>query len=58
MSEDPTRGDHLLYLVHELDRALERSEPAWTPARANTVRLHLTKLVSSLHKLAAELSVQ
>jgi hypothetical protein len=50
-----TREENILYLLHELDQALRRRPPKWTPHRAEiakrmaaTVALTLAEMVDSL----------
>jgi hypothetical protein len=55
MQDLPTKEENILYLMQELDQALEQGEPKWTPRQVNAARRLGTALGPKLRELVAKL---
>jgi hypothetical protein len=55
MHDLPTNEENILYLMQELDQALEQREPKWTPQQVNAARRLVTALGPKLRELVAKL---
>jgi hypothetical protein len=48
MAERPTNEEHILYLLIELDLALDRQAPRWTPEQREVLRQRWAALLEKL----------
>jgi hypothetical protein len=48
MADRSTHEEHILYLMIELDQALARKAPQWTPEQRDVVRQRWTGLLERL----------
>jgi hypothetical protein len=55
MSDAPTPAEIVLYLMFELEQALERGNLIWTPMQAAAFKRRLASLVTKLGKTAVKL---
>jgi hypothetical protein len=55
MSDAPTPAENILYLMFELEQALERGNLPWTPMQAAAFKRRVPSLVTKLGKTAAKL---
>jgi len=55
MSEAPSPTENVLYLMFELEQALERGNLTWTPMQAAAFKRRLASLFAKLRETAAKL---
>ena len=55
MSDAPTPTENVLYLMFELEQALERGNLTWTPMQAAAFKRRLSSLAIKLGETAAKL---
>jgi hypothetical protein len=55
MSDAPTPAENILYLMFELEQALDRGNLTWTPMQAAAFKQRLASLATKLRDTAAKL---
>jgi hypothetical protein len=55
MSDAPTRAENILYLMFEIEQALDRGNLTWTPMQAAAFKRRLASLATKLRDTAAKL---